>query len=285
MNHTANHTTRRSAGLLSVRLLALLISGMLAAGGAGARADDPTEVSAPLEVLPSGHIAVQAMVNGKGPFRLILDTGSPVTLLNGRAAQKSGLITVADAKQPALMGLRGQFTLKSLSVGDLKAKDVSVLVLDHPTVALLSQMEGPIDGILGFSFFSHYRTTIDYADQRVSFVPISYVPSDVMATVMGQLMGGEARRVVAPSGLWGLVVDKPDSAPGVRITRIYPHGAAEEAGLKVGDRLLTVDSRWTDTPIDCYEAASLASANQQIPIKALRDGKELELTIQPRKGL
>jgi hypothetical protein len=249
------------------------------------RADEPAPIRVPLEILPSGHMAVEATINGKGPFRMILDTGSPITLLSGSAAQKSGLITATDAKQPALMGMRGQFALKSLRIGDLKATDVNVLVMDHPTVQLLSQLEGRIDGILGFAFYSRYRTTLDYAERQVSFVPVAYTPQDVIATVMGRLMGGEERRVVAPTGLWGLALDKPDSAPGLNITQVYPQSAAAAAGLKVGDRLLTLDGRWTDTLIDCYEAASLAPVGQEVSVKVLRAGKDLELPIRPRKGL
>jgi hypothetical protein len=250
-----------------------------------AYADEPGMVSAPLEVLPSGHLALKIGINGKGPFRMILDTGSPVTLLGGNAAQRAGLLSAADLKQPVLMGMRGQFTVKTIKIGTLTAKAINVLVLDHPTIAMLSEMEGPLDGILGFSFFSHYRTVIDYAGKQVSFAPITYEPQDIMATMMQRLMGGEDRRVVAPSGLWGMAVDKPDTAPGVRITRIYPQSAADAAGLKVGDRLLTLDDRWTDSVIDCFEAASLAQAGREVTVKALRDGKEMELMVRPHTGM
>jgi membrane-associated protease RseP (regulator of RpoE activity) len=273
---------RGSSGIL--RRMAHLVFCLMVLLPLAAQATAPPADSAALEILPSGHIAVQVMVNGKGPFRMVLDTGSPVTFLNGRAAQKSGLIGAAEVKQQVLMGMRGQFVLKSLQIGGLKAKDVGVLVMDHPTVEMLSEFEGPLDGILGFSFFARYRTIIDYADKWVSFEPVSYLPADIITAVTGRLMGGPERRVVAPSGLWGLVVDKPDAASGVRITQVFPQSAAEAAGLKVGDRLLTLDSRWTDTLIDCYEAASLAPAGQEIMVRVLRDGKELEVPVRPHVG-
>jgi hypothetical protein len=267
------------------RTRAGLVCGLAMLAPLAARAAEPPPRMAALELLPSGHIAVQVLVNGKGPFRMVLDTGSPVTLLNGRAAQKSGLISATDAKQPALMGMRGQFAVKELRIGELQARNMAVLVMDHPTVELLSQLEGPLDGILGFSFFSRYRTTIDYADKRVSFTPVDYIPQDIIAMMMSRLTGGEQRRVVAPTGLWGMAVDKPDAAPGVRISQIYAQSAAQAAGLKVGDRLLTLDNRWTDTLLDCYEAASLAPAGQEIAVKVLRDGKEIELAVRPHVGL
>jgi len=281
-NMEPNEGYRKASRFLPV--LALVIR-LCSTAHAGPRADEQPGTVAALEVLPSGHIAVQAVVNGKGPFRLIVDTGSPITLLSGHAALKAGLIKAAEVKQPVLLGLRGQFTLKSLTIGGLTSKDVNVLVMDHPTVQLLSQLEGPIEGILGFTFFSHYRITIDYAGKQLSFVPVDYTPRDVMSTVMVRLMGGEDRRVIAPVGIWGIVLDKPAGATGVRIAQVYLHSAAENSGLKVGDRLLTLDGRWTDTLIDCYEAASLVHADQDIIVKVLRDDKELDIAVHPHTGL
>src|SRR5262245_54331032 len=40
----------------------------------------------PLEVLRTGHVAVKVNINGKGPFRLALDTGSPVTFVSNACA-------------------------------------------------------------------------------------------------------------------------------------------------------------------------------------------------------
>ena len=47
-------------------------------------------VVVPFELLPSGHMTVMVKVNGKGPYRLIFDTGAPITLLNNKRGQGSG---------------------------------------------------------------------------------------------------------------------------------------------------------------------------------------------------
>ena len=59
-----------------------------------ARAETPPKsettakpVTVPFELLKSGHMAVQVNVNGKGPYRLIFDTGAPITLLNNKIAK------------------------------------------------------------------------------------------------------------------------------------------------------------------------------------------------------
>ncbi len=60
---------------------------------ASARADDPKDakpLKAPFETLKTQHMAVQVKINGKGPYRLIFDTGAPVTLLNNKTARETG---------------------------------------------------------------------------------------------------------------------------------------------------------------------------------------------------
>ena len=55
--------------------------------------------------------------------------------------------------------------------------------------------------------------------------------------------------------------------------------------LRAGDRLLTLDGRWTDTVADCYAAAGHARAGAPVTVVLLRGGKELKCTVSPRAGL
>ena len=57
------------------------------------KAEAPAKpVVVPFELLPSGHMTVMVKVNGKGPYRLIFDTGAPITLLNNKVAKEAGLL-------------------------------------------------------------------------------------------------------------------------------------------------------------------------------------------------
>ena len=51
-----------------------------------------------------------------------------------------------------------------------------------------------------------------------------------------------------------------------------------------GDRLLTLDGRWTDSLPDLYEAAGHARPGAAAVLKVKRGGKELELKVTPLKG-
>lgn len=246
------------------------------------------EHSAPLEVLRSGHIAVQVRVNGKGPFRLILDTGSPVTFITPRAAREAGVIAPAEEKEPqtpAALMMGGQTTLKSLSIGDTEVKDLNVLIFNHPTVDAMSGLVGRLDGIVGFSFFSRFHTTIDYLNGRVAFEPVAYTPQDVMSGMMNRLLSPPPARVIAPRTLWGLIVSATPQNTGVTVTKVYPSSAAAAAGFRAGDRITLLDDRWTDTVNDLYEAASLVNVKQPITVKVMRGDKETVLTVRPRPGI
>jgi len=254
----------------------------------------------PFELLKSGHMAVMVKVNGKGPFRLIFDTGAPISLVNTKLARSAGL-TKGGPKMGggddlfgglgALLSA-GEVKIKTLEVGDAKAEDVPAIVMEHPTVAALSSaLKKEVYGLVGFPFFARFQMTIDYKDKTLTLQPSTYRPPDVMkamnATMMSVLRGKQTPKMLSSAGQWGLMADKKldDEDDGVDVRTVMPGGPADKAGLKVGDRLLTIDGRWTDSLEDLYDAAGYARAGTNVPVRVKRDGKEMELTVVPKKGL
>lgn len=253
---------------------------------------DAKPVVVPFELLSSRHMAVRVKINGKGPYRLVFDTGAPLNLINNRIAKDSGVLD-PKAKKPAFdfFGAMGQHEIKTLEVGDAKLEKVNAVVMDHPTVAAISQVLGPIDGIIGFPFFARYKMTVDYQKKELTLVPNGYVPGDYLEGMMNKLMDAQNQskdpKVLAPAGVWGLVVDKgaDDDEAGVVVKEVLSGGPAAAAGLKAGDRLLTVDGRWTDTVSDTFLAASLVKPGKTAAVVVKRDGKEVKLTVKPAKGV
>jgi hypothetical protein len=264
--------------------------------------DKPVVV--PFELLPSGHMAVMVKINDKGPYRLIFDTGAPTVLLNTNIALKTGVIK--EKKMSLMFGNQGSANIKRLQVGGQKADDVPAVVMDHPTVEAISKaFSGPqangdwpwkmapsIDGIVGFPFFARFKVTLDYQAKTLTLVPNGYNPPDVMKgmeALLVDMMSGKPKPpvVLSPAGQWGLVTAKAptDEAAGVDIKVVRPGSPAALAGLKAGDRLLTLDGRWTDSVPDVYAAASYVKADTSVPVKVLRGGKELILKVKPTSGL
>jgi hypothetical protein len=237
-------------------------------------------------------MAVQVMINGKGPYRLIFDTGAPVTLITNKIAKEAGVFPEKFRGAPfAFFGSQGQFKIKSLEMGELKVANVDTMVMDHPTVALIAKALGPIEGIVGFNVFGKHRTTIDYQAKTMTFVPNSYKPVDMMTRMLNLTMAPRAERerakVLAPGGLLGIRVAKEadDEEDGVKVAEVFEDSAAAAAGLKAGDRLLKLDGRWTDSVADCYFAASRLQAGTRVSAEILREGKSQRLELQIRAGI
>jgi membrane-associated protease RseP (regulator of RpoE activity) len=244
-------------------------------------------ITVPFEVLKSGHLAVMVKINGKGPYRLIFDTGAPTNLLNTKIAKEADLLKGAAKPAFAPLGPMAEAKVKTMEVGDVVAEDVPAIVMDHPTISAISKALGPIDGIVGFPFFARYKTALDYQAKTLTFTPNGYKPPDVMKSMALALLSGDQPKVLAPAAHWGLVADKKDGddEPGVDVKEVMPNSPAAKAGIKPGDRLLTLDARWTDSLADLYRAASFVKAGTTVPVILKRGRAEIEIRITPVPGL
>jgi hypothetical protein len=271
-----------------------LVTGLLLAIAPPARAAGPSTgaVTVPFELLKTKHMVVRIKVNGKGPYRVIFDTGAPVMLLNNKIAKESGVLP-KNFKPTGfqLFGTAGQFPIKTLELGDLKAEDVPAVVMDHPALEEAAKVLGPLDGIVGFPFFARYAMTLDYQARQLTFVPSGFKPPDTVQSLLALMLAGggqpAAKTVLAPAAQWGFVVHKDagDGDAGVSVKAVLPGGAAAAAGLQAGDRLLTLDDRWTDSVADCYAAAGHVKPGTAAKVVIQRGGKEMELIVTPRPGL
>jgi hypothetical protein len=277
----------------SLAILTMLLWTGYSSADAPAKAEStPKPVIVPFELLRSGHMTVQVKVNGKGPYRLIFDTGAPITLLNNRIAKEARLLK--DTQKPlfSFFGNMGDVTVKELQVGGQKASNVTAIVMDHPTVEAISRAFGPIDGIVGFPFFARFKMTLDYQAKTLTFVPNGFKPPDVMKAMMAALMtgvsaGDDGPKILSPAAQWGMLVhkDDKDETEGVKITEVLPGSPASSAGMKAGDRLLTLDGRWTDSIADLYNAAGNVSSGKSVVLVVGRGEKKVELKVKPAAGL
>jgi hypothetical protein len=243
----------------------------------------------PFEMLPTNHMLVKARINGKGPYHLIFDLGAPVTLLSNRVSEATGVVN-AGTPRSFLFGMRGEAEVNKLQVGDLTAAKLPVIVLDHPILKALEEMTGhQLDGLIGFTFFARYKTSIDYHAHKMTFDPIEYQVRDLLKELPDRLMGPKVarQRVLAPLGIWGVRLGEPTgglTSPGVPIVEVHGGSAAARAGLKPGDVLITLDGRWTTSIADVFHAAADVSPGREAIVVIHRDGKEQSFTLRPTDG-
>ncbi|MGF1577805.1 MAG: aspartyl protease family protein [Gemmataceae bacterium] len=246
----------------------------------------------PFRLLKTQHMVVDVMINGKGPYLMIFDTGAPTMLLNPKAARETGV--VPKNFRFSIFSNR-PYNIKGLQLGQVEAKNLSVLVIDHPTVKAISDyLNRPLYGIVGMPFFAKFKMTLDYQAKKMTFVPTNYNPPDLLKDLQErltkQMLSGRKKQLLeylAPRALLGMQVSKAktDKKAGVDVSEVLPKSAAATAGLKKGDRLLVLSDYWTDTVSDCYRAAATVRPGKAAEATIRRNGKTMKLTLKASAGL
>jgi len=276
---------------LAASLLTIAIAGGLQAQAV----PEAKPVKVPFKLLPSRHMLIEVKINEKGPYKLIFDTGAPLNIVTSRLGKETGISKGGGGGLAGLLtGGLNQVEIATMSLGDVTAKKVAAVVMDHPTVKSISdafaEEHGTIDGIVGFPFFARFATTVDYQKKELSLSPREYKPGNYIEDLTKSLTeagenAGQAK-VVGPAGLWGFALKKAksDDEPGVAVSEVYEGTPAAKAGLKVGDRILTIDGRWADTLGDAHVAVSLVKPGRKADVTLTRDGKALTVSITPVVG-
>jgi len=151
----------------------------IAFGPPGAPAADWTfpagmkAVDVPVEIA-NGHLFVQAKIDGKGPFRLLLDIGG-VNVMVPELAQTLGLASGGRLPGIGAGEAKGDVELAkvgSIEIGGITLTDQVFAVI--PLRPYARRVEGmALDGLVGYEIFSRFPAKIDYENGRITF----YEPS------------------------------------------------------------------------------------------------------------
>ena len=128
------------------------------------------EQTGPLYAIPTlrdrvGRIVAAVTINGRGPFRFMLDTGSNRTVLAQSVLAKLNLAADPDALI-SVVGVTGSqiaasVHIDSLDAGAMHFRDVDLAVLSGPVLYGL-------DGILGMEGFDGLKVSADFVRNLVS---------------------------------------------------------------------------------------------------------------------
>lgn len=113
-----------------------------------------------------GYPIIEAHIQGKGPYRMLVDTGNTSSSLLPRIAREIGLTPLHSVVVSSLAGDRTVPVANShIRVGSMQA-DAELMISDLPG---LSHLGRRLDGILGQNFLSRSPYLLDFSQRRMYF--------------------------------------------------------------------------------------------------------------------
>jgi len=127
--------------------------------------------STPFELIKDRPF-VKVTINGKGPFRLVVDTASSLSVISDKAAASVGVKPIARGGVARAIGGDGTFPivyglLDSIVVGEVKVETVPVYIRTiHSDPETLEEERA--DGYVGLSTLANFAVTLDYRERRLT---------------------------------------------------------------------------------------------------------------------
>lgn len=146
--------------------------------------------------ISTGRPVVEIMINGKGPYRFIFDTGASGSVIDDSVAQALGL----EVKGEVRVGSPGtdKTTNANLVLADLLLGSANFENYHLVSMAGIKAKVN-VDGILSYSILSDYVLTINYPNSRLEFnnreleksKSLSYTSPDRIITIKMNVDGNE----------------------------------------------------------------------------------------------
>jgi hypothetical protein len=123
--------------------------------------------AAPTRLDRIGRVMAEVMVNGKGPFRFVIDTGASRSTLAPHLAKSLGLTQAG--RNVMLNGVTGVAEVPTVIVDTL---DIGALQFKNQHLPVIfTSIMGNADGILGVAGFGDQRIDVDFKRDRVTVAP------------------------------------------------------------------------------------------------------------------
>lgn len=192
-----------------------------------------------------GRIVAAVMVDGRGPFRFIIDTGANRSTIS---PQLAGILGLHPSLQEAIhvTGVTGTANVASVSIGKLQAGDLVIAGTRFPVIRS-PIMEGA-DGILGAAGLQDERLLVDFRHNRVS-----------ITRSQGDSVPWGFTRVRAIR-LHGGLLSVPGDVGDVHVTAVIDTGSQHTLGNMALYRALYASERGKGN----YLAADVYGATQQV---------------------
>lgn len=111
-----------------------------------------------------GRIWAPVLINGQGPFRMVLDTGASDSAITAPVAEALGL-TPEPSHVVLVQGVAGSAIVPTVRVDTLTVGDLDITSIALPIVA---DALGGAQGVLGTAGFADKRIDIDFRHDRIT---------------------------------------------------------------------------------------------------------------------
>lgn len=192
-----------------------------------------------------GRVVAQVMIDGRGPFRFIIDTGANRSTISAHLAATLGLQpSVQQAMR--VIGITGTADVASVPIERLQAGD---LVISHSRFPII---EAPVmagaDGILGVAGLQNERLLVDFRHNKVAITRSrgDSVPWGFTRVWATQLKGG--------------LLSVPGEVGGVRVAAVIDTGSQHTLGNQALYQALYAHERGKGT----YLATDVYGATKQV---------------------
>jgi len=210
---------------------------------------DPADLlfASPTRVDRIGRIVASVMVNGRGPYRFIIDTGANYSTVSPQLAAGLGLEPAADATV-LVNGVTGSAQVPSVQVAKLQAGDLIVENSQMPVV--WAPVMGGADGILGMAGLTNEQLLVDFHRNRVEISRSRGVPRHFVRVPATRVNGG--------------LVSIDAHVGNVRVEAIIDTGSERTMGNLALQQALYAGRRYRKSPTvtDVYGATTHVASGQ-----------------------
>jgi hypothetical protein len=263
----------------------------------GGKKDDKAFVAkpafVPYRLTDTHHTLVRVKINGKGPFNFVVDTGCPVFLISEPVGKKIGLD-------------KGWVTLDKLELEGgleltkLKARVETPFQIEGMNGMGLAGVE--LHGLMGYTVLAKFKMDYDYTKLQMIWTPVKSEPLPPAPLTGGpkggsagmEIMIGLVRLMTAflgtgptpppqPRGFFGFEMDQADQA--VLVARVLAGSPADQAGLKKGDRIVSVEAKDVSVVSEVLQRAAKLTAGKTLSLTVERGKEKVELKITAGDGL
>lgn len=123
------------------------------------------EFATPTTLDRAGRIIAPVEINGRGPFRFILDTGANRSAMSAATAKAIGIVPNLDA-QVSVHGITGSATLPIVTVTHFRVGEL--IFVNQRLPVLPPAVFAEVDGILGIDLLQKARIEVDFEHDRVT---------------------------------------------------------------------------------------------------------------------